>query len=260
MNSLLWSHFVWQLLSRFLWMTWMCSWSHAALDWRLDWRRHFGLIVTTFLTFFRVLTKQSIDGSMEKRIRGFIQKEKNHPSLLWHERRSHNNLRSQRTEEDTRRTSDSPEVTWSTQINAALLLQYFHCVKYFHCSKGCERAVMNVQTLKTVKQITDLCGALWMFKPVWRRSSSHSSSVSLCLSPTGSCWAFQMCVCVCVCVCVCPDGSDDLIRARLCVNEQTLMLFHVRSKDPQQNSPSLILSWSETNRENTFTLFAVRDP
>ncbi len=56
----------------------------AALDcwqeqtWR---RRHFGLIVTTFVTIFRVLTKQTITGLMEKRIRRFIHNEKNQNDL-----------------------------------------------------------------------------------------------------------------------------------------------------------------------------------
>ena len=67
-----------------IWIMWMCfnnvelwtvGWTQQAL-----WRCHFGLwlIVTPFLTIFTIVTKQTINGSMEKIISRWIQNENNH--------------------------------------------------------------------------------------------------------------------------------------------------------------------------------------
>ncbi len=140
------------------------------------WRRHFGLIVTTFLTIFRVWTKQTINGSTEKRIQMSSSSTNSRKILLWHERT--------RTEEQTQRTPDSPEyftlITFD-RLHSHTVTESFHCNRVlFYCGISTSTAVNNVNILQALTgSSSQTC---WMcFHPrcemfLFSRSSTSSNS------------------------------------------------------------------------------------
>ncbi len=152
---LLWHHF---LLQRLCPAAFSSEWRQCVCDhvqlwivgWNKQtcWRRHFGLIVTTFLTIFRVWTKQTINGSTEKRIQMSSSSTNSRKILLWHERT--------RTEDQTQRTPDSPE--YFTLITFDRLHSHtvtegtcFHCNRVlFYCGISTSTAVNNVNILQAL--------------------------------------------------------------------------------------------------------------
>ncbi len=181
----------------FLWMTWMCLWSCAALDKQTRWRRHFGLTVTSFLTVFRVLTKQTINGSLDrtdpsrvKRIFSYslIQEmssnsTNNRKILLWHQR------------EQTQGTFDSPEYfyfkdiyrlythifpKWTFYVQEIYLQSILRCgISTLHLNSSSTISSCFVNLHKNRQRMN--C-SLFVACVDLKNQLSHSLLVSVCLS------------------------------------------------------------------------------